>query len=142
VKRLARLAWEAPQSLLGAALYVALRMRGQIVREERDDGRRVCEISGDGAVSLGQFVFYTHHDGDYVPVGRENRAHEMGHARQSALLGPLYLGVVGVPSTMRVLYAIAYKRARGRRWDGYYAGFPERWADRLGGADTSLRPTP
>ncbi len=137
-----RLLWEAPQSLLGAAFYVALRARGAIVRTERVGGRRVCEISGDGAVSLGTFVFYTKYDGPYVPVGPENRDHELGHAKQSALLGPLYLPVVGVPSTMRVLYAIAHKRVRGRRWGGYYDGFPERWADRLGGVDRSLRPAP
>lgn len=142
MRGLARLMWEAPQSLLGAAFYVALRARGAIVRAERVAGRRVYEISGDGAVSLGTFVFYTKYDGPYVPVGPENRDHELGHAKQSALLGPLYLPVVGVPSTMRVLYAIGHKRLRGRRWAGYYDGFPERWADRLGGVDRTLRPPP
>jgi len=67
---------------------------------------------------------------------------ELGHARQSRLLGPLYLPVVGVPSTIRVAYAFVYKHARGKRWGGYYDGFPEKWADELGGVDRSKRPRP
>ncbi len=142
LREAAALLWEAPQTLLGAATWVAFRARGRVVRTVRDRGRFVSEIEGDGAVSLGLFVFHTRHDGPFVPVGPENVHHEMGHARQSALLGPLYLPLVGVPSTLRVGYAIAHKLVRGRRWGGYYDGFPERWADELGGVDRSQRPLP
>jgi hypothetical protein len=96
----------------------------------------------DVAVSLGLFVFFTNEDNPYVPVGRENRDHEYGHSLQSRLLGPLYLPIVGIPSELRVLYAFAHRHATGRRWAGYYDGFPEDWADRLGGVDKSLRPPP
>jgi hypothetical protein len=140
LRSLAALAWEGPQTLLGAATWAAFRARGRLVRTTRERGRIVSEITGDGAVSLGLFVFYTRSDGPFVPVGPENRDHELGHARQSALLGPLYLPIVGVPSTLRVGFAIAHKLVRGRRWGGYYDGFPERWADALGGVDRSLRP--
>ena len=142
LRQVAALVWEAPQTVLGAATWVALRARGRVVRTVRERGRLVTEIDGDGAVSLGLFVFYTRHDGPFVPVGPENKHHELGHARQSALLGPLYLPLVGVPSTLRVGYAIAHKLVRGRRWGGYYDGFPERWADELGGVDRSQRPPP
>jgi hypothetical protein len=140
--RLALLLWELPQDLLGAALLGLAAAAGR-VREARWERERLfLRLDGDGAVSLGLFVFFTDHDGPYVPVGAENRDHEYGHSIQSRRLGPLYLPLVGLPSLGRVLYAIAYRRLRGRRWPRYYAGWPERSADRLGGADLSLRPDP
>ena len=140
--QLAFLLWELPQSALGAATLLFMYALGKVRRLQRDRGRVLIELRGDGAVSLGLFVFYASCDSRFVPVGAENLDHELGHAIQSRLLGPLYLPLVGVPSALRVLYAIAYFCLHGRRWPGYYAGFPERWADRLGGADIALRPRP
>lgn len=142
IARALGIAWELPQTILGAAAYALFRGLGRITRTEIEDGRVVSEIEGDGAVSLGYFVFFSRHDGAWVPVGTENRRHEMGHARQSRMLGPLYLGVVGVPSVMRVLYARRFRERTGRRWAHYYDGFPENWADRLGGVDRRQRPDP
>ena len=45
----------------------------------------------------------------------------------------LYLPVVGLPSISRAGYALVYREVTGRQWTRYYEGFPERWADRLGG---------
>ena len=104
--------------------------------------RVLVELSEGAAVCLGLFVLWTDRDNPYVPVGPENRAHEYGHSIQSRWLGPLYLPIVGLPSTLRVGYAVAYKWIHKRRWSGYYRGFPERWADELGGADVALRPDP
>jgi hypothetical protein len=137
----ALVAWELPQNALGAALFVLQGFRRKIVRARFDREKVMVEVNGL-AVSLGLFVFFTNEDNPYVPVGRENRDHEYGHAIQSRFLGPFYLLVVGVPSEMRVLYAIGHRFVTGRRWAGYYDGFPENWADRLGGVDKSLRPRP
>ena len=49
------------------------------------------------------------------------------------MLGPLYLPVVGLPSISRAAYALVYREVTGRQWTRYYDGFPEDWADRLGG---------
>jgi hypothetical protein len=49
------------------------------------------------------------------------------------MLGPLYLLVIGVPSSLRAGYAAARYLVTKEPWDGYYDGFPENWADRLGG---------
>lgn len=135
-------AWELPQSSLGLALFGVQAARGRVKRMRIEEGRVFAEVSGAIAISLGHFVFYSQEDNAYVPVGPENRDHEYGHALQSRLLGPFYLPVVGVTSELRVVYAIAYKHLRGRRWAHYYDGFPEDWADRLGGVDKSLRPAP
>jgi hypothetical protein len=117
-------------------------LRGSVRRIEFERERVLIEIDTFGAVSLGLFVFFTDRDNPYVPVGRENRDHEYGHSLQSRLLGPLYLPIVGLASEMRVAYALVYRCWTGRRWSGYYDGFPENWADRLGKVDVSLRPLP
>ena len=49
------------------------------------------------------------------------------------MLGPLYLPLVGVPSVLRVIYSVGYREVTGKQWQGYYDGYPEDWADRLGG---------
>ena len=136
------LLWEAPQNLLGAGTLAVHLLRGGAQRVAFADERVFIELRGDGAVSLGLFVFFSRADNRYVPVGAENRDHEYGHSLQSRLLGPLYLPLVGIPSTMRVAYAMAYFHRHGRRWAHYYDAYPERWADVLGGVDRTLRPLP
>lgn len=140
--RFARFVWELPQNLLGMANLVLQRSMGNVRQIEREDGRVMVELRGDGAVSLGWFVFHSRHDGPFVPVGAENRQHERGHSVQSRWLGPLYLPLVGVPSVLRVLYAMTYRARHGRRWPHYYDGWPERSADQLGHVDRALRPAP
>ncbi len=142
LRRAASLAWELPQTVLGAAAFVSFLARGKIVRARWESERVFVRIRAHGAVSLGWFVFFTPDDNPWVPVGPENRDHEYGHALQSRMLGPLYLPVVGVPSTMRVLYAYLHEARHGTRWGGYYDGFPESWADRLGRVDRRMRPRP
>jgi len=142
MRRLAFAIWELPQNALGAANFAISGVLGRVERVARDRGRVMIELRSGAAVSLGAFVFWTRHDNPWVPVGEENRDHEFGHSIQSRLLGPLYLPFVGVPSSARAMYAVAYRVVRGKRWAHYYDGYPESWADRLGGADRSLRPRP
>jgi len=138
--RLALLAWEWPQNSLGALRLGLALARGRVLKVRFEDERIMVELGEGAAVSLGLFVLWTNEDNPYVPVGAENRAHEYGHSIQSRWLGPLYLPVVGVPSTLRVFYAVGHRHLLGQRWSGYYSGFPESWADKLGRADTRLRP--
>ena len=53
--------------------------------------------------------------------------HEYGHCRQSRILGPFYLLVIGLPS---LLWALWWTPGRSV---GYYSFYTERLADRLGG---------
>ena len=131
---LAGLAWEAPQTAIGAVLLAAERARGRVVATEREGARWVVETTGT-AISLGHVVFWSRRSSRWHDLDERNRAHELGHAVQSRRLGPLYLPIVGVTSTARAVYAFAYREVTGRKWDGYYRGFPEDWADRLGGVE-------
>ncbi|MBI3202675.1 MAG: hypothetical protein HYZ29_14140 [Myxococcales bacterium] len=128
------LVWEAPQSLLGLANLWAQHLLGNVERTERREGRLMVKLRRAGAISLGHFVFWSTTDTRFVRVNPDNDRHEWGHALQSRRLGPLYLPVVGVPSSLRALYAAAQWVITRRPWAGYYRGFPESWADRLGGA--------
>lgn len=129
---LSAIAWELPQDVLGALLYASERLRGRILSTRRARDRVVLETTGT-AISLGHLVFWSRRSSRWHDLDARNEHHELGHAEQSRLLGPLYLPIVGVPSTARAAYAFAYREATGRKWDGYYRGFPERWADELGG---------
>ncbi len=133
MKRLALALWELPQNALGLALWGVERALGTAVDLERQDGRWMIE-SKLNAVSLGHFVFWCPpRQSRYFVLDDQTRAHEFGHTFQSRWLGPLYLPLVGLPSVMRVLYAVAYREVTGQRWTHYFDGYPEAWADRLGG---------
>lgn len=114
--------WQLPQHLLALALITVYRKRAAV---EAYRGSTVYWILGGGfGVSLGQYIFL-----DVCRKTSKSLPHEYGHSRQSLLLGPLYLIVVGLPSiTMNIL-----SRLRVLRADRYYKRWPESWADRLGG---------
>ncbi len=125
-------AWEAPQTLLGGALLAVEALRGRVIKIEREDGRLLVQSPGTG-ISLGHVVFWCRESNRWHELDERNRAHELGHTKQSRLLGWLYLPLVGVPSISRAAYALLYREVTGRSWTGYYDGYPENWADRLGG---------
>ena len=85
----------------------------------------VCELKG-GGVSLGEFVFLANES----TLDTRMLSHEIGHRKQSRILGWLYLPVIGLPS---VIWAVCFKRYRIRNNVGYYSFYTESWADRLGG---------
>lgn len=84
-------------------------------------------------LSLGWFIFWTPGSNRFSRYENDCLMHELGHAKQSVLLGPAYLFVVGLPSIIRSAYSQYYYKKYGRSWDKYYSAFPENWADRLGG---------
>ncbi len=132
-----RLAWELPQTSLGVAVLAAELARGRVRSIEITDAPRagtrvVCETDG-AAISLGHVVFWCRQSNRWHTLDERNRGHELGHAVQSRMLGPLYLPIVGVPSSARAIYAFFYRELRGHEWPRYYEGFPEKWADQLGG---------
>lgn len=132
IRRGLSLAWEAPQGALGLAMLLAERARNRVVRVEVENGRILVESKGTG-ISLGHLVFWTREGSRWQDLDLRNRAHELGHAKQSRMLGWLYLPLVGLPSISRAAYALVYREVTGRQWTGYYDGYPENWADRLGG---------
>ena len=72
-------------------------------------GAVITEWKSVSSVSLGMFVFVTNEPFFYEKLKNEYTAeelserllvHEYGHTIQSLILGPLYLIVIGIPSTL------------------------------------------
>lgn len=113
--------WQLPQNLLGLLLGLALKGRTKAVAHFR--GVEYHIVRGfRGGLSLGSYVFLRKGYLEFPMLWE----HEYGHTRQSAILGLLYLPVIGLPS---LLWAALYRPEKGN----YYDFYTERWADKLGG---------
>ena len=115
--------WQLPQNLVGLVFGWFLKGKERFTYIQ-DVPRNIRFISGDnmfGGISLGNFVYFR------KPAYDRLLRHEAGHCRQSRILGPLYLIVVGLPSP---LWALWWHPGRSVPDSWFYT---ERWAHRLGG---------
>ena len=108
--------WQLPQNLLGLLLRAIY--RGTDTDYEGALVRRSHKMQG--GISLGMYIIANRY------ASRETIMHEYGHCRQSQMLGPLYLLVVGLQSG---LHCVLCKCKNHNYHDMWF----ERWADRLGG---------
>lgn len=121
--------WGLPQTLLGAALYLAHR------RDDHFDyrGARATAWDRDAGISLGKFIFVPKKAADAIVKTADGNAlldHEYGHTLQSLILGPFYLLLVGAPSMAwhRLPY---FRKKRIRTGRSYYSALFERTANTL-----------
>ena len=114
--------WQFPQCFVGICVILFYIITKKEIRYK--DGIAVVREFPAGGVSLGEYIIIHQSCDD-----EETRKHEMGHRRQSRMLGPLYLLIVGLPSVCLCLLA---KKSRTISAN-YYHHFPENWANRLGG---------
>lgn len=130
--------WQLPQCLLGLVLLLLNKTKIDYDGIKAVDSWATLIPLSNGfrkerleGISLGLFIIL-----DYRPNWNRIVVHEYGHVLQSRILGPLYLLVVGLPSILRAIYA---EKVLSKKWDQsrisvwYYSGYPEQWADRLGG---------
>lgn len=91
--------WQLPQNLLGV-LWKDIKKDSIITEISNDDIRLVDAkaylIKAGGSVTLGKYVFISQTYRDQGMIIK----HECGHVKQSKMLGPLYLIVIGVPSIL------------------------------------------
>lgn len=91
--------WQLPQNLLGI-LWKNIKKDSIIAPISNNDiesvGAKAYLIKARGAVTLGKYVFISHTYRDQGTIIK----HECGHVKQSKMLGPLYLIVIGVPSIL------------------------------------------
>ena len=120
------LIWEMPQVLLALILYSILKKR--ITKTVDYKGSRVFFVRNfPGGISLSLIIFLNDIDSDNLKAVK----HEYGHTIQSLRLGWFYLLIVGLPSVIRAVIWNHYKLEDKK----YYEGFPENWADLLGGTN-------
>jgi capsid portal protein len=82
-------------------------------------------------VSLGNFILLYKAEDTNNEICKISVHHEYGHQIQSRYFGFLYLILVGIPSLYNFIYAKKYNK--DDKW--YYNRYPEKWADKLGGAN-------
>lgn len=125
MKRILLYFWQLPQNLIGFIL--SLYCNGSKVYE-CNDGERVpvytCKLFYS-AVSLGDVIIADNR----IFLRGNTINHEHGHQKQSRILGPLYLIVIGLPSLLGNIYSRLFHKSAN--W--YYRQPWEAWADKLGG---------
>jgi len=128
--------WGILQSALGALVFF-LNIKSEHFMYH---GAIVTRWKGKSSVSLGMFVFVTAEPYFYEKLKDEYTmeelsarllVHEYGHTVQSLILGPLYLILMGIPSTLWGFLPYCNKK-RKEQGVSYFAFFTERWANRLG----------
>ncbi len=114
--------WALPQTLLG--LVIRGCGHGEIVTHKNTKLISVPWLC-DSAFSLGRHVFCPSAwwESDLMLI-----RHELGHSKQSLILGWLYLLVVALPS---VIWFYLHKWCKFKR--SYYWFYTERWANKLAG---------
>ena len=86
--------WQLPQNLLGM-LYKDCISDDIITRVNYDATDYECYLTRNGGgVTLGRYIFINQNYTDLSNV----ILHEIGHTKQSRILGPLYLIIIGIPS--------------------------------------------
>lgn len=115
--------WQLPQNLLGV-LWKNIKKDDIITEISNDDiesvGAKAYLIKAGGAVTLGKYVFISQ---TYRDQGMTIK-HECGHVKQSKMLGPLYLIVIGVPSILHA-WLNDYIGCCTTHEDGYYHFYTE-----------------
>lgn len=119
--------WQLPQNLCGLVYkYISKNNR-----KERIENTAINKLeieayvkTSPGSMSLGKYIFIS----ERSKSNRKTIFHECGHTKQSRILGPLYLPLIGILSiTWATVHSyIPYF------WKYSYYVFPtEKWADKL-----------
>ena len=116
--------WQFPQNIL--ALCIEGILCQAAYREGKADGNTIIvNIVLPSAMSLGDYLFVN-------PMSSQKSIqHECGHSKQSDILGPLYLIVIGIPSLLHNMAHYLCSKI-GIKWN-YYSFYTESWANKLVG---------
>lgn len=127
--------WGLPQTLLGfIVLLINIKNKHYFYH-----GAIITERNVPSSVSLGMFVFTTTNPmkdkrtKNKIPdeeLSKRLLVHEYGHTIQSLIFGPLYLIVMGIPSTLWGF--LPYFQNKRNNGVSYFSFFTEKLANYLG----------
>ena len=124
--------WQLPQNLLGV-IWKNIKKDSIITPISNNDiksvGAKAYLIKAGGTVTLGKYIFISQ---TYRDQGMTIK-HECGHVKQSKMLGPLYLIVIGIPS---ILHRWLNDYIGCDEESGYSHFYTEKLADKLMGINT------
>lgn len=114
--------WQLPQTIVALIYFLYLRYKDEILDTCTFQGAVVfIKKESYGSVTLGNHIFLSPRATDTTV------RHEWGHTRQSLILGPLYLIVIGIPS---IIWAATHRAiAPNKPYDWFYT---EAWSNKLG----------
>ncbi len=115
------LTWGLIQNVLGLAVFMLNVFRPHYVKDGSIVTLWRLKYS---SMCLGLFIFLSENSSE---KGGAIYRHEYGHLVQSAILGPLYLPIIALPS---LLWASTFPRKK--RTVPYDSFYPEKWATKLG----------
>jgi len=125
-----RLTWNLPNEILGTiAGYGAVEFGGAVTEMWGNVQLVKLNNFNNSAFTLGSKIIGQDSFFDDI----KNRKHEQGHYYQSLLLGPTYIGIVGIPSSIHYYYAKQKIDSGEMREEDYYKFYTEALADRWGG---------
>lgn len=115
--------WQLPQNLIGLG-YKAI-ISKDIISRVQEDAEYECYLKrSNGGVTLGKYIFVYQRYSDLAMTIK----HESGHVKQSKILGPFYLLVIGLPS---IIHAAMHRTTCKNT--NYYHFYTEKWANNLAG---------
>lgn len=116
--------WQLPQNIVGIIYQYYVRGESILLVKDFNERYKVYLKESKGAVSLGRYIFISrkYNNSEFI------LDHELGHTKQSLILGPLYLIVIGLPS---LLWALTHKKLCPSK--NYYWFYTEKWANKLAG---------
>lgn len=117
------------QNLIGLAMFIFHKLKGAESETYHNAVITYIEKKNFGGVSLGMFIFINkNRTGD---ARHDTKIHEYGHTVQTMILGPLWLFVIAVPSTIwcNTPYFI---RMRSEKNISYYRLYCEGWSNLCG----------
>lgn len=118
--------WCLPQTLLGFILKILFKGKKNyepaiVFNKFNNITYYDCNLSS-GSISLGKYLLICKGHSSNTQIIK----HEYGHQKQSFILGPLYLLVIGLPS---LLWANIFWNPKKHN---YYWFYTESWANKLG----------
>ena len=127
IKNLFMWLWQFPQNML------ALCIEGILCEAAYREGIVGGIVGGNTMIyndvlptmSLGNYIFVD------TMSSQKSIQHEFGHSKQSDILGPLYLIVIGIPSLLHNIVHYLCSKI-GIKWN-YYSFYTESWANKLVG---------
>ena len=123
--------WQFPQHIIAYVIILINCKSIKLMVSKDGISHYLVDHLFDSAISLGNYIFLDS-DGTF---SYKTIKHEFGHQKQSLMLGPLYLIIIGLPSIIgNIIDRIKHKYFR-RYYDPdfYYKQPWEAWADKLGG---------
>ena len=118
--------WQIPQVVVGLFLLLWYHKSLKLIRTYRFTKVYACKMPG--GISLGSFALINKYNCDEDSIKHEG----IGHTKQSRILGPFYLIIIGLPSILHAGLNNIIGCCRKHK-EGYYHYWTEKWADKIAG---------